>query len=149
MHACIHNCIIDYGTILSFSPLHNPSVDSKWNNHQMYRYGIYFIYLYVYVYICVCMYLYKYISFYKYRLLLHSKFKKRFIEHKCVSLFSNKYTLTAFLMMRGSRSLRKGAKLSAGTAAATRGIPSPANSKSIASYSAWKVKFRNTCRKVK
>lgn len=47
------------------------------------------------------------------------------------------YTLTALLMMRANRSLRKGANLSAGTAAATRGIPSPANSSSMASYSAW------------
>lgn len=41
------------------------------------------------------------------------------------------------LMMRGSRSLRKGVNLSAGTAEATNGIPSPANSRSMESYSAW------------
>lgn len=46
-------------------------------------------------------------------------------------------------MMKGNRSLRKGKKLSAGTEAATKGIPSPANSWSMASYSAWNTQHIN------
>lgn len=45
--------------------------------------------------------------------------------------------------MKGNRSLRKGKKLSAGTEAATKGIPSPANSWSMASYSAWNTQHIN------